>query len=326
MKLYPNKIYQFVFDYGYGIRKTTIPKFKGACRTAYKNLTKRLAIKRDDTVLIELKIGKSQLLFNATHSFPGKHIERPLYATNLSRLCGFLESRLGPINVVDVGANVGDTAALIASCSSASILCIEGNSEYHELLCHNASKIAGAETEFSYVGERDECRAAVALSDGIGTTTLVYSQLTQTCTQLKFRTLDSIIFSHPKFKRFKLLKIDTDGHDLPIICANFRIIKESRAVIHMEYAPSWMPEGKDSQIQYLKILSQFGYNNCIVYTSEGELYLEGRLDTRETVRSFHEYLSRGKRYGDIAVFSDEDSEIFQDFVESEYRHMQTQIT
>lgn len=321
MKTKHSNLYQFVFDYGHGVRKTCIPKFKGACRRAYQRLSRNLVKKHDYTKLIKLKVGDVNLLFTASHSFPAKYLTQPLYATNLSRLCGFLASRLGCISVIDVGANIGDSAALIASACDSNVLCIEGNEEYYELLTHNSSKLKGVEIELSFVGERDEQRKASIISDGAGTTTLSYSETKNKYKTLNFRTLDSIISDHPSFNQFKVMKIDTDGYDLPILCANIDIIKKANAVIHMEYAPSWMPDGKDSQIPFFEVLSRNQYNRCIVYTSEGDVHSEANFKNIESIKSFHEYFCRNKRYGDIATFSDEDEELYKSFVHLEYKHM-----
>jgi FkbM family methyltransferase len=322
MNLTVNTFYQFIFDYANGVRYSRVPKFKGICRRVYQRLVKRLVRNRDIRTLIKLDIGEMQLLFSVTHSFPEKYLTKPLYATNLSRLCGYLLSQMGPIKVVDIGANVGDTAALIASVGDIDILCIEGNEEYHQLLRYNASKIRGAALELAFVGERNEVRAASVVSDGIGTTTLVYSDTKKGGKEIKFRTLEEILDSHPTFSQFKVLKIDTDGHDLPIICANIQAIKRSCAVIHMEYAPPWMPNGKDSQLDCLEFLSHNGYNSGVVYTSEGELLLEVNLGNKRVVRSLHEYFSRSKRYCDIVLFPDHNQELYNGFVKSEYYHMQ----
>jgi hypothetical protein len=95
----------------------------------------------------------------------------PHYRENLGRLAAAVERKYPDRGFIDVGANVGDNAAIVRAHSSLPILCIEGSEFRYEILKKNIRSLE-AEVEL----ERDR--------------------------------LDSILAKHPRFQASKILKID----------------------------------------------------------------------------------------------------------------------
>jgi hypothetical protein len=58
----------------------------------------------------------------------------PDYSENIGRISGAVEKKYPNRGVIDIGANVVDTAAIVRSHSSLPILCIEGSAYYFEFL------------------------------------------------------------------------------------------------------------------------------------------------------------------------------------------------
>jgi hypothetical protein len=99
----------------------------------------------------------------------------PHYRENLGRLAAAVERKYPGRGFIDVGANVGDNAAIVRAHSSLPILCIEGSEFRYEILKKNVRSL----------------EAEVELERG---------------------RLDSILAKHPRFQASKILKIDTlDG-------------------------------------------------------------------------------------------------------------------
>ena len=61
----------------------------------------------------------------------------PLYGQNLVELARRLGSGADPIGVVDIGANVGDSALQILAVTDARILCVEADDYWLKYLHHN---------------------------------------------------------------------------------------------------------------------------------------------------------------------------------------------
>ncbi|HMM19195.1 MAG TPA: hypothetical protein PKA10_00565 [Selenomonadales bacterium] len=54
-----------------------------------------------------------------------------------------MKDRDGYLAVIDVGANIGDSACLISQAVAGSFLCIEGNGDYFSLLQDNTKRLKG---------------------------------------------------------------------------------------------------------------------------------------------------------------------------------------
>ena len=81
-----------------------------------------------------------------SHELPFYQHDHPRYDRQLGAIAAELG---GP--VVDIGANVGDTAAAIRAESDVPILCVEGDPAFFALLERNARAIGGVELERAFV-------------------------------------------------------------------------------------------------------------------------------------------------------------------------------
>ena len=75
------------------------------------------------------------------HRLPDYARHRPTYGQNLVQLARALSERLppdaGPLRVLDIGANVGDSAAQILAAVDARVLCVEGDPHWARYLHQN---------------------------------------------------------------------------------------------------------------------------------------------------------------------------------------------
>ena len=81
----------------------------------------------------------------------------PDYAENVGRAAAVVERKYPGRGLVDVGANVGDTAAVVRSHTGLPILSIEGSPYYFELLQANARSIDDVELECALVDSVTAC-------------------------------------------------------------------------------------------------------------------------------------------------------------------------
>lgn len=105
----------------------------GVRRRALRGLRGTLAAVADPPVRFELE-GMS-LLLPLSHDLPRLRGQFPLYSDNLRRLAAAAAAKYADLVVVDIGANVGDSVALVrAAAPDAPILCVEGDPRYLEFL------------------------------------------------------------------------------------------------------------------------------------------------------------------------------------------------
>jgi hypothetical protein len=184
-----------------------------------------------------------------------------------------------------VGANVGDTAALVRAETDVPILCIEGDERFFALLERNAARIGSVELEHAFV----EAPARGRIVREAGTARIVEGD-----DALSAKPLARILEEHPRFVRPALVKLDTDGMDVPIIEANLELLARLRPVLFFEYDPHL---GAGPAI--FDRLREAGYARAEWYENTGKL-----AATVPLPEHLHDaYVGHGgARYADVCVF------------------------
>lgn len=241
--------------------------------------TRKLVLRRGDP-LVRYRIGGIELELPLSHELPFYRKDHPRYAENVGRIAAELG---GP--VVDIGANVGDTAAVIRAASPVPILCVEGDDRFFAILRRNAERFdPPVELEHAYV----DAPARAGVERGRGTARLVGGDAT-----VRTRTLGEILADHPRFAEPALVKIDTDGYDVPILLAELDLLERLKPALFFEYDPYL---GADPVV--FRRLAEIGYATVHVYENTGELARVAALD--EDIHSA--YVGHGgARYADILV-------------------------
>jgi FkbM family methyltransferase len=229
---------------------------------------------------VRYRVGAVELELPLSHELPFYRKDHSLYDTRIGPLARELD---GP--VVDVGANVGDTAALIRAETDVPILCVEGDMRFYALLERNASHLGDVELERSFVEGPERGR----VERGAGTARVVAGG-----DELPAKPLTMILEEHPRFAQPALLKLDTDGFDVSILEANLELLERLRPVLFFEYDPALgaRPEVFDR-------LRQVGYARAEWYENTGKLAATVWLPDH-----LHDaYVGHGgARYADVCVF------------------------
>src|SRR5205823_101059 len=117
----------------------------------------------------------------------------------IARLAEFLSIKHGRAAVVDVGANVGDTVALIRPRNRDMFLCVEGSINYFQLLQANFRNNPNVVCVNALASDLEDTGASKCLVEELGTAH-VAEFLSSNCADLvPCRTLDDILAAHPEF-------------------------------------------------------------------------------------------------------------------------------
>jgi len=312
-----NRLYQLLFDYSFGLKRSRLPKSRGVAFRVYKLIVDRHRRKGIHDQYVRFRQNGHELLLSTTHGLPFTLLREKLYSSNVARICKHVLRKYPGASVVDIGANIGDTAFFIKQEVNCPILCVEGNEQYEELLVRNVQPFADVEIETSFVGE-DETMLGRIVLDGRGTAKIVKGTNGNTeGAQLRYKRLETIVTEHPKFKDFKVLKIDTDGYDCQIIRSSTKLLARQRPVVFFEYAPAWLPAGKESEVEIFELLARTGYSGVLFYTAPGELLLSCKLGESHIARQAHEYFRRGRRFGDVVAFPECDEDLHREIERAE---------
>lgn len=115
---------------------------------------------------------------------------------------------------IDVGANVGDTAALIRKYADIPVLCIEGDKKLLPMLMENLAQMEfEVVIEPSFVGRDRTFVDETKIREG-GLNASLVGAIGTVDRGIEMQSLETILLRHPKFAGAKLWKIDTEGCDL----------------------------------------------------------------------------------------------------------------
>jgi FkbM family methyltransferase len=291
------------------IMKRLLPNAKGSSPGPVQRriftLARRVMGARGNN-LVRYQLGGSEILLPLSHGLPQIRAAFPQYSTNIARLCSYVSEKYPNLHMIDIGANVGDTAAIVRELSPCPILCVEGDEYYFNILSENIRR--------AQLNSVQAVRAFVATSTGeikghfvsaTGTAHFVEDK-TNPVKAVKFGDLLS---DFPRFQAPKVLKIDTDGFDCSILRSELEWLGDHRPVIFFEYDPFFFRRWPYDGAHIFEDLSTVGYSSAIFYDNYGDylISVDLHLDRRILAELQNYYIGRcGLRYADVAVFHEED--------------------
>jgi FkbM family methyltransferase len=245
---------------------------------------RRLLVRLGDPI-VRYRIDGVELELPLSHELPFYRHDHPEYDRAIGRIARLLA---GP--AVDVGANVGDTAAAIRAESDVPVLCVEGDPRSFALLVRNARRLGDVELERSFV----DAPAHGRLERSAGTARIVPGD-----EELAAKPLARVLEEHPRFAQPALLKLDTDGMDVPILLANTELLDRLRPALFFEYDPHF-----GARPEIFDRLGELGYDRMLVYENTGELVRAGPVDPWP----YEAYVGGGgARYADVFAFHRHDA-------------------
>lgn len=267
---------------------------------------------------VPTKVGKFSILLPSNHLLPLYFENHPFYSSNLPRLTSLILQKYKNLKMIDAGANVGDTVALVRSTSYFPIICIEGDDKFFEVLKTNLKQFKDTECYKQLLGDKDGTVNGILLKN-IETARIQNTNVLGPATTLSIMKLDTFLKSHPLFRSAKLLKIDTDGYDMKIMRGGLQFLKDSKPVLFFEYF--FHEDQEDDGISTLSLLESIGYKNIIFYDNAGKFILSTELSNKLLIKQLHNYIDNKTRvpisYYDMVVFHEDDSDLASKFISEE---------
>lgn len=233
----------------------------------------------------------------------------------LARIASFLSVK-GNYGIIDIGANCGDTAAIFRSNTNLPILCIEGDDELYEKLEKNMTQCSNITLIKSYVGEKSDLISVNIEKKGWNNTLI---PMNETGSLIQITRLDDI--SHPWLNENEiiLLKIDTEGFDVPIIFGAKKLIEKSSPIISFEFNRENMKAIGETGMRVFPFLQDLGYENIILYDSTGRYFLSGKIEDLDLLNDIYKYTGPNMPiyYIDILAFPKSKNQLFRDFLQNE---------
>ena len=197
------------------------------------------------------------------------------YDKQLGRICVFLKNKMHKkLNILDVGANIGDTVLNIGDKDNRYLL-VEGEKTYSRFIKRNLR-------EYEYVlvdefcGEYEEESKEKRIILDHGTASIVKGG----DTSINVTTIDAIVCKN-KFE-VDVLKTDTDGFDFKVLRGAESTIKQYKPVIFFEWSAKELIEGGEDPLSIFNMLMNNGYGELILFDNYGNLFQ--RVKTNEYQR------------------------------------------
>lgn len=218
--------------------------------------------------IIRTQTNGQKFYCNFSHKLPFYQKEFPLYDRQLSKLCHYMHNgQKRTINIIDVGANVGDTVLNIGL-KDAFYLCIEGNEEFAKLIQYNLKHRYNYSIETCYLTDNPNEKNYRPETTN-GTNRLVLSDNNHYEGGVFTQTLDKLIDAKYKDRIFDLIKIDTDGFDFKVIRGAIQILKRWKPLVFFEWDKAYCKEQGEEPLSIFPILDNLGYSDCILFDNFG---------------------------------------------------------
>lgn len=266
--------------------------------------------------LIKYKLWKFEMQIPFSHNLPVVLEGFKNFNTNLYRVSKYISEKYSDLKIIDIGANIGDSVALLRSNVNFPILCIEGQAEYFSLLKKNTANMQEIYYTNSFLGENDEeIKANYNYERGTG----IISNNSQS--SMKLRKLDSVLEDTPEFKKAKLLKIDTDGFDFKILKGASQYLKETHPVIFTEFDQNLMKQINENFWDMFDYFLKHDYFYIIFYDNYGDYLLSTELNDKDRIEDLTSYFDNRNttKYCDICVLHKDDKDLFEKIRKNELK-------
>lgn len=256
---------------------------------------------------VNYTIGKFTLKIEADHILPMVMIDHPLYSQNIIQLATEVKAKYPNLSVIDIGANIGDTAAFILSHVQVPVLCIDGSEEYIDLLRENTSAMSGTQVCYTLLGAEDTS-LNVQVKNHDGTAMLVES-----AHEVKIQKLSTVLKQFPLFAATKLIKVDTDGFDTLILKGSEDVLRANKPVLFFEYDPAFLKLHGEDDLSIFTFLRNCGYTRLVIWDNLGNYVGKLALSDEEGIQKLHHRYSNkhNLEFVDLAAFASEDEELVE---------------
>ncbi len=273
-----------------------------------------------NSALVRYELFGHRILVPASFGLASSLERNPGFEQNLARVASAVVSKYPDLTIVDIGANVGDTALLFRSATTAPILCVEGSDTYYPLCKQNLSDLSDIEIAHTYIDSSNDTIVGTLVEEG-GSGRIVPDA---TGRPITVRPLSELLHEHPRFEHSKLLKIDADGFDGRIILGAIPWIQRYKPIIFWEYELLTDAKNKGPGRRILDKLQEAGYGHFIFYNHIGDYVATANADDARLLDDLSSYTCLkwnrdhvAPNFADICAIANEDNDLLAPLRERE---------
>jgi spore maturation protein CgeB len=258
------------------------------------------------TARTRFQYGQFTLECDSSHHLPQILAKLPNFGRNLADVVLALDVEAPCI--IDVGANIGDTAILLARFApGAKVLCVEGDPRFISDLNLNTAQIGNVTIAQIILSER----SARVRGEFITKNGTAHFALSEDSAVLQVQSLDDLLTAYPEFACPEVIKIDTDGFEPAILRGAKGVLSTARPVVFYEWHPDFYSMAGENDTSHADLLMDLGYDGFMFFSNAGELLMRVRRPAKDVLESLARF-SRARRHiddwhFDVAAFPTERS-------------------
>ena len=233
----------------------------------------------------------------------------PNYGRNLTLIAAGVTAKYPRAPIIDIGANIGDTAVMLRNAADGPILCIEGSERYAGLCRSNLQATPGVTVVQALVDTGDSSIGRIVERGGSG------KAVRDESSGVRSLTLAEVAEVYG-FSCARLVKIDTDGFDGRIIGAALPWIACAVPVLFWEFELTGDAENSGPGSRIFAMLAEIGYERSTFYSNTGDYVLTLRSCQTQELQDICWYFgqrpNRGKvppHFADVCAFPAKDADI-----------------
>jgi len=295
------------FSYQRGSLRRPVGKWAKALRRNW--------LKVGDPV-VECDVGRFCLCMPLSHELLILRKVNPTYDTALPRICAWVRSVEARLSCIDVGANIGDTIALIASEVDGQFMAVEASDKFFALLEHNYRNHPNVQCVRAVCGENGGDSVSIVTHQGTGFVSKSEVGGTQTC------SLDELLKRYTGFEGANVLKCDTDGYDYKVLRGAVGLLRRSQPVVYFELNPPELLRQHEQLLSIFPLFEAAGYKRCLLYDNVGFPVVEMELCERSQLKQLIAFISaKPHSYFDVLVIPERLSSGANEFIASEFSRL-----
>lgn len=221
--------------------------------------------------------------------------------------------------VIDVGANIGDTIAILEErCPGICLyLCLEADRRLADLCRLNHSDNTRVIIKQCFIGE-EEGTAVRLQDDGRANPSTKLASIESTS---EATSIDRLVRLDSAAKEFvetngclSLIKIDTEGYDFSVLRSGPNLLKRYRPAIYFEWFPRLLIGLNEKVWSGFEYLATFGYRHFVFFTNKGDYYCKISDPDRLFLRSLSSVSLSNPSLGYFDVFATADLSVCDELV------------
>jgi FkbM family methyltransferase len=221
--------------------------------------------------------------------------------------------------VIDVGANIGETVAVIEQLTpNVSYLCIEADQDIARICQFNHRDNVLVQTVQCFIGEQEGALVHLQDDGRANPSTKLASQadLNDNSHHGRLMRLDTVARSFAEdHNGLSLIKVDTEGYDFSVLRSGQALLERYRPALYFEWFPELLIGLQEQVWDGFDYLEKLGYKHFVFFSGQGDYYCHLSNPDHFTLTSLASTASQNKALLYFDVFASNEEAICKKLVE-----------